>query len=457
MIQQNNLDVRFFNKHPNLLKSFIPVVMAATFIVGGFSVPHAHADDSAVLGVTQISAVQTFAQADGFYPDGWKWVFNVTVPNNQTLLKMKFADWTNGSGIIPAGGNIQFYSASSLNAPNEASAIGINASSTWSGIMVLDPNDDLDVSQGGRQIQITVEARVPVDSAGGSYSTSYGINTTATSSITIGSTTLTYNGMPQPVSITTDPANLATTVTYTGTNYISTTTPPTHVGTYTVNAVITDPDYTGTSTATSTISTESIAVVAYPRTKVYDGATSTDPALTYTVTPPIYSGDSFTGALARDPAEDIGCYAITQGNLALDGDYLLEFSPSTFCITQASSTVTLGNLEQTYNKTGKSVSTTTNPVGLSTSVTYDGLATLPINAGTYTVVATITDPNYTGSTTGSLIIKPASLTVTATTSTKVYDASTSSNGLPVITSGTIFVGDTAPTWTQTFDTKDFGN
>jgi len=28
--------------------------------------------------------------------------------------------------------------------------------------------------------------------------------------------------------------------------------------------------------------------------------------------------------------------------------------------------------------------------------------------------------------------------------------------VPTITSGTIFTGDTAPTWTQTFDTKDVG-
>ena len=116
------------------------------------------------------------------YADGWRWVFNVTVPNGQTLLKMKFADWTNGSTIIPAGGNIQIYSEQSTNATSEANAIPITASSTWSGLMNIDPNTDLDVNQGGRQIEIVVEAKIPTGSAGGSYSTSYGINTTATSS-----------------------------------------------------------------------------------------------------------------------------------------------------------------------------------------------------------------------------------------------------------------------------------
>jgi hypothetical protein len=451
------------NMTTKLTRVIVTSLFATVFTVGaGFINTNSALADSTALGVTQITAIANgsgtvgYATADNTYADGWRWDFYVTVPNNQTLLKMKFADWISGSNIIPAGGNIQIYSAQSTNAMDESHAIPITASSTWGDIMNLNPNVDEDVSMGGRQIDIIVEAKIPTGSAGGSYSTSYGINTTATSSISFDGLTQTYNGTPEAVSITTTPANLPTTITYSGTNYTSTTTAPTHVGTYTVNAVITDPGFTGTSTATLTINPESIAVVANPQSKVYDGATSTDPLLTYTVTPSIYSGDSFTGTTTRVQGENAGSYAITQGTLALDGDYALTFSPNNFVITQAPATVTLGNLEQTYDKTEKSVSATTSPVGLSTSVTYDGLATLPVNAGTHIVVATITDPNYTGSTTENLVIDPASLTVTAITSTKVYDASTTSDGVPTITSGTIFTGDTAPTWTQTFDTKDIG-
>jgi hypothetical protein len=451
------------NMTTKLTRVIVTSLFATVFTVGvGFINTHSALADSTALGVTQITAIANssgtvgYATADNKYADGWRWDFYVTVPNNQTLLKMKFADWVSGSNIIPAGGNIQIYSVQSTNAMDEAHAIPITASSTWSDIMNLNPNIDEDVSMGGRQIDIIVEAKIPTGSAGGSYSTSYGINTTATSSISFDGLTQIYNGTPEAVSITTTPANLPTTVTYSGTNYTSTTTAPTHVGTYIVNAVITDPGFTGTSTATLTINPESIAVVANPQSKVYDGATSTDPLLTYTVTPSIYSGDSFTGTTTRVQGENAGSYAITQGTLALDGDYALTFSPNNFVITQAPATVTLGNLEQTYDKTGKSVSATTSPVGLSTSVTYDGLATLPVNAGTHIVVATITDPNYTGSTTENLVIDPAFLTVTAITSTKVYDASTTSDGVPTITSGTIFTGDTAPAWTQTFDTKNVG-
>ena len=55
---------------------------------------------------------------------------------------------------------------------------------------------------------------------------------------------------------------------------------------------------------------------------------------------------------------------------------------------------------------------TTTPSGLSTSVTYNGSATAPTNGGSYAVVATITDPNYTGSASGTLVIAKANQTIT---------------------------------------------
>jgi len=63
--------------------------------------------------------------------------------------------------------------------------------------------------------------------------------------------------------------------------------------------------------------------------------------------------------------------------------------------TPASATVTLSNLNQTYDGTPKEVTATTDPPGVSLSITYDGSTTPPTEAGSYAVVATITDPNYT--------------------------------------------------------------
>jgi hypothetical protein len=52
-------------------------------------------------------------------------------------------------------------------------------------------------------------------------------------------------------------------------------------------------------------------------------------------------------------------------------------------------------------------------------------------------------------------IDPSPLTVTAVPDTKVYDGTTSSAGIPIITSGTLVAGDTA-SFVQTFDTKNVG-
>ena len=51
-----------------------------------------------------------------------------------------------------------------------------------------------------------------------------------------------------------------------------------------------------------------------------------DPALTYTITEgSLVNGDNFSGALSRDPGEEIGIYSIHQGDLSLSNDYTLTY------------------------------------------------------------------------------------------------------------------------------------
>ena len=73
--------------------------------------------------------------------------------------------------------------------------------------------------------------------------------------------------------------------------------------------------------------------------------------------------------------------------------------------------VTLANLSHTYNGSAKAAAVTTTPAGLPTSVTYNDSATLPVNAGSYTVVARVSDPNYAGAATNTLVINKASQTI----------------------------------------------
>src|ERR1035437_5614910 len=114
------------------IKNFLATVTTIAFVFGGIFVPISSANASdvvpVVLGTTQVTAVQTFATAGGGFANGWKWVFDVTVPANETVLKMKFADFIGTTDSIPAAGNIRFYSNQSTNASASTSAITISGS-----------------------------------------------------------------------------------------------------------------------------------------------------------------------------------------------------------------------------------------------------------------------------------------------------------------------------------------
>jgi len=124
-------------------------------------------------------------------------------------------------------------------------------------------------------------------------------------------------------------------------------------------------------------------------------------------------------------------------------------------IGKASATLTLGGLNATYDGSAHPATATTVPAGLSVSVTYNGSPTVPSMAGTYTVVGTINDTNYTGSATGTLTINKATATVTFGSLSATYNgsmhaatATTVPAGLPV--SLTYNGSSTAPTTAGTY-------
>ncbi len=127
------------------------------------------------LDVTGIAQLKSVATANGSFEDGWVWVFDVTVPTNETHLQMKFADWThsNGSSTIPVANNIRISSQQAT----ATSTITIGAANTYS-TPALIINGDTNSSQPGRQIQVKVEARVPSGTLNGSYGTTWGVLTT---------------------------------------------------------------------------------------------------------------------------------------------------------------------------------------------------------------------------------------------------------------------------------------
>ena len=122
---------------------------------------------------------------------------------------------------------------------------------------------------------------------------------------------------------------------------------------------------------------------------------------------------------------DAGSYVATVSNM-LDGFNVgtNALSPNSLPVSAATSaavltvqpvaaTLTLSNTTQTYTGLPEVPKIVSSPVGAVVTVTYNGSSTVPTTAGTYAVLATVNDPNFTGgSATGTLTIAPAIPVVT---------------------------------------------
>jgi N-acetylneuraminic acid mutarotase len=114
------------------------------------------------------------------------------------------------------------------------------------------------------------------------------------------------------------------------------------------------------------------------------------------------------------------------------GNFAQTAQPFPIDVLQAPATVALGNLTQTYTGSPLSAAVTTSPSGLATQVSYTQgtLTVTPIAGGSYTVTATITDPNYVNtSVQGTLTILPATPSFLSLSSPAVF------YGTPVVTLG----------------------
>ena len=86
-------------------------------------------------------------------------------------------------------------------------------------------------------------------------------------------------------------------------------------------------------------------------------------------------------------------------------DVYQGFATGDLVISPADAGIILTDLNQDYDGGPKPITVTTDPPGLSYSVLYDGITDPPSATGIYPVEVTITDTNYTGIETGSLVIR----------------------------------------------------
>lgn len=215
-----------------------------------------------------------------------------------------------------------------------------------------------------------------------------------------------YDGTPRPVTVTTVPPGLPLTVTYNGSATV-----PFVVGSYAIVATVNDPIYQGSATGTLQIAKQS-QTINFPAI----------PNQVVTATPTV----SATGGASGQPV----LFEVTDGPATLGVGNMLAFSGAgvvsvratqagtanfdpappvtrTFQVTRVPATLTLSNLNQVYSGVPSPIGVATNPAGLGHGILYDGLPTVPVEPGSYAVIAYIDEEHYEGDTSATLVIAKA--------------------------------------------------
>ena len=231
----------------------------------------------------------------------------------------------------------------------------------------------------------------------------------ATGGITLSGLGQTFDGTPKPVTVTTVPDGLAVVITYNGS-----TTVPTNAGTYAVISSINDTNYQGSVTNTLVIAQAVAGITLTDLSQTFDGTAKT---ATVIATPAGLAASITYNGFTTAPVA-AGSYTVI-GTIT-DANYSGS-ATNTLVIGQAAASVALAGLSQTYDGTAKVVTATTVPSGLTVNFTYNGLAIAPTNAGSYTVIGTISDANYTGSATNMLVIGKGAATIMVTNLSQTYD------------------------------------
>ena len=305
--------------------------------------------------------------------------------------------------------------------------------------------------------------------------------TNAAGTVTSASATLTVNPIPVAPIITTAPTERTATVGETVTfNVIATGTPtPTYQWRQDGVAILGNPSATAATLSLSRITSTEAGSYDVVVTNLAGSATSTAATLTVTPLPvaptintqptalsvmvgstarftviatgtpaPTYqwrkagvpllgNSSSTTATLLLDniTASDAGSYDVVVSNSA----GVITSAPARLTVNPASATVQINALNATYDGAPHAVIVNTSPAGLTANITYNGTSTPPTAAGSYVVVATITDANYSGRATGTLVLAKAAQTLDFAPPDSLLKVgvplslrATASSGLPVI-------------------------
>jgi hypothetical protein len=258
----------------------------------------------------------------------------------------------------------------------------------------------------------------------------------AAATVTLGGLSATYNGSAHSATATTTPTGLTVTFTYNGGA-----TAPTSAGNYAVVGTISDANYQGSASGTLVIAKAAQTInFPAPGNRTYGAAPLSVSGSASSGLPVTFSVVSGPATIAGRTVTMTGAGVIAlAADQAGNANYLAapEVTHS-FTVMKAAATVSLGSLSATYDGTAHSATATTTPTGLTVTFTYNGGATAPTSVGSYAVVGTISDANYQGSASGTLVIAKAAQTITfAAPGNKTYGGASfnlsgsASSGLPL--------------------------
>ncbi|MFM7103635.1 MAG: MBG domain-containing protein, partial [Verrucomicrobiota bacterium] len=222
------------------------------------------------------------------------------------------------------------------------------------------------------------------------------------------------------------------------TNYPASSLPPTNAGSYAVTGTVDHANYTGSRSGTLVVARVASAITAAPTAaSLTYGQTLAASTLGEGAGTPAGGSFAFVSPTTVPPAgTNLVAVRYTPPDLV---NYAASTTSVSVVVGRAPATVTLGALSQTFTGAARVATATTSPVGLGVSFTYDGGTARPTNAGSYAVVGTITNANYTGSASGTLVVSKATATVTLGALGQTYDgsgraatATTTPAGLPVV-------------------------
>lgn len=190
-----------------------------------------------------------------------------------------------------------------------------------------------------------------------------------------------------------------------------------------------------------------ITITADAKTRTYGEA---NPALTWRITDgALLEGDSVTGSLATSATitSGVGAYAITQGTLAIDGDYAIDFVGATLTIQARAITITADDLSRTYGDANPDLTWEVTAGSLVDGDTFSGAlsttATASSDVGLYDVTqGTLANANYAITfEKGTLTVDKRAITVTADDLSRAYgDANPALTW--TVTDGDLVNGDT---------------